>query len=46
MSTTARALHRFERANHHYRFLEMFIVIFVVILLISNFAGEFAHRRP
>jgi uncharacterized integral membrane protein (TIGR00697 family) len=39
MSTTARALHRFERANHHYRFLEMFIVIFVVILLISNLVG-------
>jgi uncharacterized integral membrane protein (TIGR00697 family) len=39
MSTTARALRRFERTNHHYRFLEMFIVIFVVILLISNLVG-------
>jgi uncharacterized integral membrane protein (TIGR00697 family) len=39
MMTTARALRRFERASHHYRFLEMFIVIFVVILLISNLVG-------
>jgi queuosine precursor transporter len=39
MSTAARALRRFERADHHFRFLEMFIVIFVVILLISNLVG-------
>jgi uncharacterized integral membrane protein (TIGR00697 family) len=39
MTATARALRRFERTNHHYRFLEMFIVIFVVILLISNLVG-------
>jgi len=39
MSTTARALRRFERESHQYRFLETFIVIFVVILLISNLVG-------
>ncbi len=39
MTTTASALRRFERANHQYRFLETFIVIFVVILLISNLVG-------
>jgi len=39
MSTAGRVLHRFERAKHDYRFLEMFIVIFVVILLISNLVG-------
>ncbi len=39
MSTTASVLHRFERQKHDYRFLEMFIVIFVVILLISNLVG-------
>lgn len=32
-------MHRFERQKHDYRFLEMFIVIFVVILLISNLVG-------
>lgn len=39
MSTTASTLRRFEREKHDYRFLEMFIVIFVVILLISNLVG-------
>ena len=39
MSPTVRALRQFERANHAYRFLETFIVIFVVILLISNLVG-------
>lgn len=39
MTTTAHALSRFERTDHHYRFLEMFIVIFVVILLTSNLVG-------
>ena len=32
-------MRRFERANHQYRFLEAFIVVFVVILLISNLVG-------
>jgi len=39
MSATASAIRRFERANHQYRFLEAFIVVFVVILLISNLVG-------
>jgi queuosine precursor transporter len=39
MSTTASALRRFEREKHDYRFLETFIVVFVVILLISNLVG-------
>lgn len=39
MITTDHMLHRFERQKHDYRFLEMFIVIFVVILLISNLVG-------
>ncbi len=39
MTTTVRALQRFERESHQYRFLETFIVIFVVILLISNLVG-------
>lgn len=39
MTTTVRTLQRFERESHQYRFLETFIVIFVVILLISNLVG-------
>lgn len=39
MSSTVSALRRFERQKHDYRFLEMFIVIFIVILLISNLVG-------
>lgn len=39
MRTTASTLRRFEREKHNYRFLEMFIVIFVVVLLISNLVG-------
>jgi len=39
MRNLASTLRRFERENHQYRFLETFIVIFVVILLISNLVG-------
>jgi hypothetical protein len=39
MSTWENALRRFERESHQYRYLETFIVIFIVILLISNLVG-------
>jgi uncharacterized integral membrane protein (TIGR00697 family) len=39
MLNFAPALRRFERSGHHYRFLETFIVVFIVILLISNLVG-------
>jgi uncharacterized integral membrane protein (TIGR00697 family) len=39
MTTTGAVLTRFERNKHDYRFLETFIVVFVVILLISNLVG-------
>jgi uncharacterized integral membrane protein (TIGR00697 family) len=40
MGNIGSALKRFERQDHQFRFLETFIVIFVVVLLISNLISQ------
>ena len=39
MTTTARALRALERPDHHFRYFDTLMVIFVTILLISNLIG-------
>lgn len=39
MSVAARALSKLERSRHHFRFFDLAVSVFVVVLLISNLIG-------
>lgn len=40
MSVAARALSKFERSKHQFRFFDLCVSVFVVVLLISNLIGS------
>jgi hypothetical protein len=39
MTAPARGMNRFERPRHHFRYYDLCVIVFVVVLIISNLVG-------